>query len=265
MEDLTALILTYNEEANIARALSSVSWIPHVVVIDSGSTDKTIEIAKDYPNVAVVHRAFDTFANQCNFGLSQIKTEWVLSLDADYVLTPDLIAEVRALRPTSDVAGYAAEFRYCIFGRPLRSSLYPARTILYRRQLAQYRDEGHGHRVVVRGEIKKLAGKIDHDDRKPLSRWIYEQDRYAKIEARHLLGADDGGQKSEATRHLKVQDKLRKMIFIAPIIMPIYLLFGRGLVLDGWRGWYYVAQRTIAELLLSIRLLIEKHRLENPK
>ena len=266
MDDLTALILTYNEQENISRALDSISWIPQIIVVDSYSTDETVKLASGYSNVTVVQRAFDSFANQCNFGLEHVTTDWVLSLDADYVVTPELREQIRMLDPNSSVAGYSVDFRYCIFGQPLRASLYPARTVLYRRKLAQYRDEGHGHRVTVDGQIEKLPGKIDHDDRKPLSRWIESQDRYARLEARYLLNADsglsvNGHQLSGGTRELKPQDRLRLAIYFAPIVMFFYLLFGRGLILDGWRGWYYVVQRTIAEFLLSIRL-IERKKLE---
>jgi hypothetical protein len=215
-----------------------------------------LEIASSaHANVRIVQRTFDSFAGQCNFGLSQITTEWVLSIDADYVLTPELIAEIAALDATSDVAGYSVNFRYCIYGRPLRGTIYPARTVLYRRQLAKYRDEGHGHRVVVDGNVAKLSGKINHDDRKSFSDWIQSQDRYSKIEARYLL--------SQSADKLNVQDRLRRKIFFAPPVMFLYLLFGRGLILDGWPGWFYVCQRTIAELLLSMRLLIESKKLED--
>jgi glycosyltransferase involved in cell wall biosynthesis len=263
MNDITALVLTYNEQENISRVLDSISWIPKIIVADSNSTDETVKLASNFPNVTLVQRAFDSFANQCNFGLSQIHTEWVLSLDADYVVTPELREQIRTLDPNSSVAGYSVDFRYCIFGQPLRASLYPSRTALYRRKLAQYRDEGHGHRVTVDGKIEKLLGKIDHDDRKPLSRWIESQDRYARLEASYLLNVDsglsvNGHQLSGGPRPLKPQDRLRLAIYFAPIVMFFYLLFGRGLILDGWRGWYYVAQRVIAELLLSIRLLEAK-------
>jgi glycosyltransferase involved in cell wall biosynthesis len=268
INDLTALVLTYNEQENIARALDSLSWVPQVIVIDSYSTDITVTKAAKYPNVKVVSRAFDSFAKQCNFGLEQISSEWALSLDADYVLSPEVVSEIRNLNPASHINGYSVAFRYCIYGRPLRASLYPPRVVLYRRQRAHYRNEGHGHRVTIEGRVERLTRKIDHDDRKPFSRWLESQNRYAQIEARYLLNVDsglsvNGHQLSGGTRQLKPQDRLRLKIFFAPPVMFLYLLFCRGLILDGWRGWYYTAQRTIAELLLSLRLLTEKHRLES--
>src|ERR1700720_4068370 len=187
-DSLTALVLTYNEQENIARTLASIDWVPRVIVVDSGSTDRTTDlVGATHPSTRMLHRDFDSFANQCNFGLTHIDTEWVLSMGADYVLTPEVSSEIAALNPTADIAGYSVKFRYCIFGRPLRSTVYPARTVLYRRNHAQYRDEGHGHRVIINGKVEELSGKIDHDDRKPLSHWIQAQDRYSTIEARHLL------------------------------------------------------------------------------
>jgi glycosyltransferase involved in cell wall biosynthesis len=254
-DEITALVLTRNEGPNIARTLQALSWVKQLLVLDSFSTDKTLDLVKSIaPHATVLQRPFDSFAGQCNFGLSQITTEWVLSIDADYVLTPTLIAEIAALDPTADVAGYSVEFRYCIFGRPLRSTLYPARTVLYQRKLANYRDEGHGHRVAVDGKVEKLSSKIDHDDRKPFSQWIWTQDQYAIIEAQHLLWKPIG--------HLSFPDRLRRRIFFAPMAIFFYLLFWRWLILDGWPGWFYVFQRTVAELLLSIRLLIEREGLE---
>jgi glycosyltransferase involved in cell wall biosynthesis len=256
--EITPLLLTLNEKENIARSIAALSWAQEVLIIDSGSTDGTIELARSvHPNVRVFQRPFDSFAGQCNFGLAQIATEWALSLDADYVLTPELVGEIERLHPPADVAGYSAEFRYCIFGQALRSTVYPARTVLYRRRLARYQDEGHGHRVIVDGKIERLRSKIDHDDRKPFDSWIQSQDRYATIEARHLL--------STPMDKLTFQDRLRRKIFFAPPAMFFYLVLGRALILDGWRGWFYVCQRTITEVLVSIRLLIEKKNLEPQK
>lgn len=254
MNAISALVLTCNEAPNIARTMEQLTWVTRVVVLDGFSGDETCAIARRYPNVTIIQRAFDTFAAQCNFGLDQIQTPWVLSLDADYVLTRGLIAEIQGLEPNESVAGYRVPFTYCVHGRPLRSTLYPDRTVLYRRERARYRDEGHGHRVQVDGEVLSLKNRIEHDDRKPFGRWLRSQDRYMVIEARNLL--------TTPSEHLNFADRLRKQIFIAPAVMFVYLLFARGLILDGWPGWFYVLQRTLAETMLSLRLLIERYSLE---
>jgi len=253
--DTTALVLTYNEDANIRRTLDSLTWVPKIIILDSFSTDATAEIARSFSNVEFRQRAFDTHANQWNAGLDLIQTEWVLTLDADYELSTELRDEIARLEPVADVVGYSAEFVYRIFGHSLRASSYPPRVVLFRKSQARYVDDGHTQILQIDGQIAQLSGKIYHDDRKSLSHWIQAQDRYATIEARHLLVTP--------LDQLKFQDRLRRKIFFAAPAMFLYLLFGRGLILDGWPGWFYVAQRTIAELLLSMKLLIEREKLKN--
>jgi glycosyltransferase involved in cell wall biosynthesis len=247
LEHITPLILTFNEAPNIRRTLEKLAWAQNILVLDSFSTDETLEIVRAFPQARVVQRPFDSFAGQCNFGLAQITTEWVLSLDADYILSDELIDEIKSLKPPPSATGYSASFKYCVCGHPLRASLYPPRTVLYRRKMAQYRDEGHGHRVQAQGAVESLRGFIFHDDRKPLDRWIDGQKRYARVEAQHLLAAPSA--------ELNVADRLRRCIVPAPFLVLLHTLFAKGLILDGWPGWFYVYQRTLAEVLLSLRLL----------
>ena len=255
MISITPLILTFNEKENIARTLAALDWAEQILIIDSGSTDGTREIARQsHPRVHIVERAFDDHTTQWNFGIEHVPTEWVLSLDADYEPSSELTAEIRKLQPPVEIAGYSASFEFRIFGHPLRTSVYPRRTILFRRDRARYRSDGHTQLLEVNGPVLPLTGRIYHDDRKPLSRWLQSQDRYAIIEARHLL-ATSGNQ-------LGFQDRVRRKIFLAPPLLFLYLLFVRGLILDGWPGWFYVFQRTLAEILLSIRLLIEEKGVE---
>lgn len=250
LNDITPLILTFNEVPNLRRTLEKLSWAKEVLVLDSFSTDETLDIARSFPTVRIVQRPFDTFAGQCNFGLQQITTPWVLSLDADYVLTDGFRDELAALKPDNATAGFKAAFTYCVFGRELRASLYPPRTVLYRRERACYEDEGHGHRVRIEGGVAALRSRIFHDDRKPLDRWLGEQNRYMIREAAELLATPMG--------ELNFQDRLRRRIVIAPWLVFFYTLLAKGLILDGWPGWFYVLQRTYAELLLSLRLLEHK-------
>ncbi|MFM8471271.1 MAG: glycosyltransferase family 2 protein [Limisphaerales bacterium] len=247
VESLSALVLTSNEEPNLARTLARLAWVPRVLVLDSGSTDTTVALARQFPNVRVVERPFDTFAGQCNFGLSQLDSEWVLSLDADYLLTEELVGELRALAPASEEAGFSAGFRYCVNGRPLRGTLYPPRTVLFRRARARYVDDGHAHRVVVDGGVRSLRGRIWHDDRKPLSHWLRAQDHYAQQEVEKLLAQGGEG--------LSFNDRVRKTIVLGPPAAFLYTLFLKGVCLDGWAGWHYAFQRALAEALLSLRLI----------
>jgi glycosyltransferase involved in cell wall biosynthesis len=255
LNQITPLILTYDELPNIERTLAKLAWAKRIVVVDSGSTDGTLDVLHRDRRVAVLVHEFVDFAGQCNTGLAHIASPWVLSLDADYELSDELLGELRTLVPDEATAGYQAEFVYRIHGRPLRGTLYPPRTILYRRDRGHYRQEGHAHRVRVDGDVLPLRGVIYHDDRKPLSRWLAAQQRYAVDEADYLLnGAGRAG------RALAGADRIRLMGWPAPIAVLLYVLFVKRCVLDGWPGWYYALQRLFAETLLALEIIDRRWR-----
>ncbi|GAB1544835.1 glycosyltransferase family 2 protein [Scytonema sp. NUACC21] len=247
ISNITPLILTFNEAPNIERTLQRLIWAQRIVVIDSYSTDETLEILNSYSQVRVFQRKFDSFANQCNYGLSKITSKWVLSLDADYILSEELIAEMKALPDNSENDGYFVRFKYCVFGKPLHGTLLPPRQVLFKRDKAAYTDDGHAHQVIVEGVSKVLSSYIHHDDRKSLTRWLWAQDRYMVIEAKKLTEA--------SASELSLGDRIRKQKILAPFVILFYCLILKGAILDGWHGWYYTFQRVFAEILLSIRLI----------
>jgi glycosyltransferase involved in cell wall biosynthesis len=247
LEKITPLILTYNEAPNIERTLQHLTWAKAIVVIDSYSTDDTLDVIKSYPQAQVFKRKFDTHATQWNYGLEQIKSEWVLSLDADYVVTDELIAEIKALQTDTQINGYFAKFKYCVFGKPLRGTILPPRQVLFRKQKAIYIDDGHTQLLQVYGKSATLSSYIHHDDRKPLSRWLWAQDRYMIIEVKKLTQTPDD--------QISLGDRIRKQKVLAPFIILFYCLILKGGILDGWHGWYYAFQRMLAETLLSVRLI----------
>ncbi|ANV90517.1 glycosyltransferase family 2 protein [Picosynechococcus sp. PCC 8807] len=247
LESITPLILTYNEAPNIKRTLQQLQWASRIVVIDSFSTDATLEILKRYPQVEIFQRKFDTHAKQWNFGLEQIQSEWGLSLDADYALTDALIDELKILSPSPEIDGYFIPFKYCVFGKPLRGTILPPRQALFRKGRSHYIDDGHTQLLVVQGQSESLSNPILHDDRKSLSRWLWAQDRYMVLEVKKL-------QKTPLSE-LGWGDRLRKQKILAPIIIFFYCLIFKGGIFDGWHGWYYAFQRVFAETLLSLRLI----------
>jgi glycosyltransferase involved in cell wall biosynthesis len=249
LDKITPLLLTFNEAPNIGRTLGRLSWALDIVVVDSGSTDGTRAILAQHANVRVFERSFTTHAEQWNFGLehTDICSEWVLALDADFVVSDELVREFAALRPEPEVSGYRACFIYCIGGKPLRGAAYPPVVVLYRRSGARYVQDGHTQRVQVPGQVDVLRSRIFHDDRKPLARWLAAQARYMRLEAQKLVGMPAG--------QLGWADRLRKLIVFAPAAMFLYCLVVRGGVLDGKAGLLYALQRTVAEAILSMYLL----------
>jgi glycosyltransferase involved in cell wall biosynthesis len=249
IKEITPIILTYNEASNISRTLGQLSWANDIVIVDSGSNDDTKKIALAFPKVRFFVRQFDIHASQWNYALKEtgIQTEWVLSLDADYVLTDGFIEELRNILPERECGGYRSKFVYCVFGRPLRASIYPPVTVLYRRRLASYVQDGHTQRVVVTGNICDLRSRILHDDRKSLARWLVSQDRYMELEAEKLVHP------SSSSRSLL--DRIRRVPIAAPLAVLMYCLIVKGLLLNGLPGLYYTLQRVLAEIILSLKLI----------
>lgn len=246
MQDISGLILTFNEERNILRCLSRLGWLSEVLVIDSGSTDNTLSIVKSFNNTRVEYRKFDNFANQCNYGLSLLSSEWVLSLDADYIVptktTQELLSRLRLDNSRFDA--YSFRFYYCINGKPIRSALLPQRTSLYRRNVASYVQIGHGHRVEIAGKSCMLKNRLLHDDRKDFDIWLENQRIYQKKEAYML--------KTTKSSLLPLQDKIRKHTILAPALVFMVTFIIKGGLFEGPEGLIYAYQRLISECILYV-------------
>lgn len=242
---IVPLVLTLDEERNLSRVLSRLEWAESVVIVDSFSSDATETIARGFRNVTFHQRRFDCLANQWNFGLDHAARlgEWVLALDADYVLSEGLIDELERLAPEDSVAGFDAYFVYCIDGEPLRASLYPPHTVLFRAKSGRFVQDGHAQRLKLDGSVQSLAHPIHHDDRKSWSRWIANQRLYAGQEAEKL--------DRSAWLALPISGKLRRIPLLSVLALPIYLILGKGLWRDGVRGWKYIWQRLVAEWLIQ--------------
>ena len=249
LQHITPLILTLNEAPNIKHALDKLRWAKNIILVDSYSDDETLTIASRFPNVRIFQRKFDSHAVQWNYGLKEtgITTEWVLALDADYILTDELLKELENLDPVPSTAAFRAHFVYCVFGKKLRGTVYPPVTVLYRRDKASYLQDGHTQRVVIDGHIADLSTRMLHDDRKPLTRWLISQDRYMRLEAEKLSRSK--------WWELCWADRARRMVFISPFLIFFYCLIVKGAILDGRAGLYYALQRMTAECILSLRLL----------
>ena len=244
---ISAVVLSYNEEANIRRTLAALTSIDEVIIVDSNSTDQTKDIVQEFPNAKMHIRAFDNMMNQWNFGHTLARHDWILSLDADYRVTAELINELSTLDLT--MVGYGATFRYCIYGEPIRSAVLPPRVIYYNRQYCTYIQDGHTQRLMVNGTIGKLRNPVFHDDRKPLNRWLWSQQVYSGQEVEKLL---------DGNIPLSTVDKLRKNTLLTPFIIFFYCLFWKGGILEGRKGWFYAVQRLFAETVLVMRIMDQK-------
>lgn len=249
LNDITPVLLSYNEAPNIARTLSNLAWAKDIVVVDSFSDDGTLAILKACPQVRLFKRAFDSHGKQWRFAVEEtmIATPWVLRLDADYQLPPELIEELAGLNPDPAVSAYRIGFDYAVFSRGLVSSLYPSNTILLRRGQFSVADDGHTEKWTVDGLVKTLKARVVHDDWKPAERWLRAQCHYIPREFDKVRERPVG---------------LRDWLRLSPPIMPfaafLYCLFGKGLILNGRAGLHYALQRMVAEAILSLMVLEKK-------
>jgi glycosyltransferase involved in cell wall biosynthesis len=251
IDHITPVLLTYNEEQNIARTLSHLTWAKDIVVVDSGSTDGTLLAVAKFPSVRVFNRGFDTHANQWRYAVeeTEINTDWILRLDADYQMSDALVAELAQLDPNASVSAYRIGFDYAIFSHKLLSSFYPPNTILLRKGRFAVRDRGHTEAWDVNGPIAELNSRIIHDDWKPTGQWLIGQARYMERELNWLrLG------KGGLVRWLRLRPPLM------PIAAFVHCLFGKGLLFNGRAGIFYALQRTVAEAVLSLMVLEERLR-----
>jgi glycosyltransferase involved in cell wall biosynthesis len=251
LDHITPVLLTHNEEQNIGRTLSRLGWAKDIVVVDSSSTDGTLSILAASPNVRVFTRRFDTHAKQWRYAIeeTQIATDWILRLDADYQVSDALVSELAQLDPNAPVSAYRIRFDYAIFSQKILSSLYPANTILLRKDKFRVWDKGHTEAWEVKGSTATLSGKVLHDDWKPTGQWVIGQTRYMQRELEWLRGGRAG-----LVRWLRVRPPLM------PLVAFLYCLFGKGLIVSGRAGIFYALQRMVAEAILSLMVLEAKLR-----
>lgn len=248
LDDIVPFVLTRDEAANIGRTLDGLRWAKRVVVLDSGSNDATQEIAMRFPNVHWHYRKFDSHSAQCNYALTELlaNSPWVMSLDADYVMPEEMREEIGSLSVGEGVVGISSGFVYCVDGVPLRGGIYPDRVVLFRPSRAHYVQVGHTQVLRVRGEVMRLRSKLLHDDRKPVQYFLRNQRRYAALEARWLW--------SQRWLDLGWSGRARRLLVIAPWLVPLIVLVARGGLLDGRAGLRYALERGWAELLLAWEL-----------
>lgn len=256
--DLTVIILTYNEEIHIRRALENVCPIAKkVLVIDSPSTDRTCEIAREFENVeVVVHKYPGNQATQFNWALDncEIDTEWILRLDADEYLTPELIAEMQEKLPTmeKDVNAVVLPLGRAFMGRVLKHGIVNGVQLvrIIRRGKARYEERLMDEYLkVTEGRSVMFKHKFVDDNRMTLRQWIDKHNNYSTREMITLLDAEytlydndddnDNTEFAEETKAKRAQKaKYAKMpLFWRSIGYFCYRYFAKLGFLDGKEGF----------------------------
>ena len=186
---LTAIILTKNEEKNIADCIASVLWADEVVVFDSFSQDGTVEIARE-AGATVLKHPFHDFAQQRNAALDAVDCDWVFFVDADERATPELAVEVRRVIQDESPSGWWVPRHNYILGRVIRhAGWYPDYQLrLLRQGHARYDPQREVHEIVIlAGEEGYLANPLIHYNYDTLAQFVERQNRYTDYEARILF------------------------------------------------------------------------------
>lgn len=264
---ISIVVLTHNEEANLPRCLASVAFSDDIWVIDSGSVDRTLELARA-AGAHVVVRAFDSFALQRNFAMAQdLRHEWVLHLDADEVVTPELQAELLALASGAATAFpvYKVPSRLIFMGRWLRhAGMYPAYQVRFgRARELRFVDHGHGQREVQdAAEVGTLRSPLDHHNfSKGINDWFQRHLRYARLEASQVR--DHGHSRvplsqlfdADPTARRRALKSVAGRLPARPLLRFLYSYVVRGGFLDGRAGYHYSRMLAIYQYLIDLNLL----------
>lgn len=264
---ISALILTYNEELNIAGCIDSLPWRDDVHVLDSHSTDQTVALATGL-GARVSARVFDGYASQRNAGLAlPFKHQWVVMLDADERMTPELADEVeRRLRSAdANVAMFRVRRRDIFMGSWLRrSSGYPTWFPRVIRQGRVSVEREVNETYSSRGRVENMNGHIEHFPfQKGIEWWFDRHNRYSSAEAVLLRGI---GSEVQIGSLLSRDPSLRRASLKAlayrlpfrPMLVFLYLYFLRLGFLDGVPGFHYASMRMAYEIMIDSKVAFIK-------
>lgn len=262
-------MIVRDEEANLPHSLASVAhWVDRVHVVDSGSTDRSVEIAQSF-GANVVHQTWLGYARQKNHALDDIEFEsdWILVLDADESVEPDLREELLAVasRPLDEVAerGFWINRYFVFLGRRIRHcGYYPSWNLrFFRRGLARYEErEVHEH-MVVDGPTGRLRGHLEHHDRRGLEAYMAKHNRYSTLEARELvrIRRGEGEASSEAVGGpLALRRWFKNWIYprlpARWLFRFLFMYVLRLGVLDGRAGLRFCLFISAYELLIDLKM-----------
>ena len=222
MIDMTVIILTKNEEANIERCINSVKgWVKRIVVVDSGSTDKTIELAKQLGAEIFRHEPFVDYAKQFNWAIdnTNINTTWAFRFDADERVTPKLKAEIIEqckLHHDDDVTGFMMRYKIFFLGKFLKhGGAYPFLKItIFRYGKGRFEDRAMGeHMLLSEGRCIDLKEDCEHYDFKSLNAFIDKHNWYATREVDDYFAVRSGRENATLDGRPEKAKKLRDGVY----------------------------------------------------
>jgi glycosyltransferase involved in cell wall biosynthesis len=254
--DLTIAIPVKNEEVNLPKCLIAIgkNLARRIVVIDSGSTDRTKEIAAFYGAEVIDFKWDGKFPKKRNWFLRNhhLQTKWVLFLDADEYLTPEFKSELHCALTKGDKAGYWLSYTVYFLGKRLKGG-YPLRKLaLFQVKSGEYEkiDEEHWSQLdmevhehpIIKGNVGVIKSKIDHQDYRGTSNFVIKHNEYASWEAERFLKATAPNASKDWTLKQKIKYRLMHSVFLVPLFFLGSFIIYRGF-LDGARGFAHAILR----------------------
>lgn len=266
---VSVLVPTLNEEVNLPDCLQSVSWADEIYVVDSFSQDRTLDIARAF-GAHVVQHAFEGYSRQKNWALDTLpwRNEWVLIVDADERVMPDLRCEIERVVASANTGldGYYLNRRVIFLGTWLRhAGWYPSWNLrLFRHRLGRYDDrEVHEH-LVLNGRVGYLTADLLHADQRGLEDFVARHNRYSTLEAAARLKAErnapDRARLPVSVLASPVQRKrfLRERIWpwlpAKPLVLFLYMYVLRRGFLDGRAGLVLCVFHAFQEFTVGLKL-----------
>jgi acetyltransferase-like isoleucine patch superfamily enzyme len=270
---VSVVILTLNEEVNIPGCLASCAWADDIHILDSGSEDRTAELAGSLGATVHTH-PFESFGKQRNWAIDHIplKHDWVFHLDADERFTPELVREMTdRLRDDPPEAGFHIPHKLMFMGRWLkRSGGYPTYQMrLFHKQRMRFRDYGHGQREDTTGQVGVFRSPYLHYSfSKGLYDWMDKHNRYSSLEALEVIGSKrerlhiTDTFSRDPVRRRRAWKELGYHLPFRPTIRFFVALIVSGGILEGRAGFTYAKLLALYEQMttLKLRLLKEQRR-----
>ncbi|MBS0358653.1 MAG: glycosyltransferase family 2 protein [Proteobacteria bacterium] len=192
MATLSIIIITKNEAKNIRRCLDSVKFADEIIIVDSGSTDETVNICKEYTNKIIVTEDWPGYGKQKGRALEQTTGDWVLSIDADEEVSDLLRQEILKSIQQTEVAAYSIPVRLIFYGREIKYAVGSDRHIrLFQRKRAKFTDDIIHEDIQVQGRIEKLSGFIYHYSFDSIDTLVAKMNKYTEMTAdqKHQRGS----------------------------------------------------------------------------
>lgn len=249
---ITAIILTFNEERQIRDCLESIKWVDEIIVIDSLSTDRTIDICREYTD-KIYQRRYQRYARTRNWSFQFASYNWILAVDADEKYTPELTEEIEErLAENTDINGYFMPMRYFCFGRELKNwRKYEQKLRLYKKDLVKLEEREVHPETIVKGKKAYLGNPIFHYPYPNLKVFFDKFFRYTKWDAEERL---------KKRTNIRVFEPM--MTLLKPVYNFINYYFRQSVYKDGSAGLLMSFLMSFYSFAIDINyyLLIVKRR-----